>query len=307
MSQPTHLEIAGVRFVVRPPADCPFTDPGLLYRSFVVTEPVPAAVVRVELDATLDTMPDTSRMERVFDAQSWTLFRDGAGYCLSQAPRGPGLPPTWLARLDASFSRGTVFCDSFLVRGEDGVRKVVNPVLRRLDQLLAMYVLATQGGVLIHSTGVIVGDRAYVLAGRSGAGKSTIARLFRARGESPDRVLLSDDRMVVRTGGGGLRAYGTPWAGDAEIALNRSAPLAAILFLHHGPSDEIRRITAQAAAEQLLPMVSFAWHDPMRVEAVMATCDELASGVPAYELHFRPEDSAVEAVLSFAKERGERA
>lgn len=304
MPHPTHLEIAGVHFVIRPPAQCPFRDAGRIYRSFLTEAPAPRGGLRVALDTTLEAVPDTSRLERVFETPSWTLFREDAGYCLAQGPRGPDLPPPWLARFDRSFSRGTVHCDEFLIHEEDGRRSVVNPVLRRLDQLLVMYALAARGGVLVHSTGAIVGGRAYVFAGRSGAGKTTLARLFAASGAAKDVVLLSDDRMVLRTTEEGLEAFGTPWAGEAEVALNRSAPLAGILFLHHGASNEIRPISEREAVEQILPLVSMPWHDRDMTAGVLATCDAVVSGTPAFEFHFRPADDAITAVLDFVRQRG---
>jgi len=74
------------------------------------------------------------------------------------------------------------------------VRQSLNPysidgVLRILHSLI----LAKQGGFLVHGASAICHDRAYIFAGVSGAGKTTISRLA-----PPDVKLLTDEISYVR-------------------------------------------------------------------------------------------------------------
>ena len=76
------------------------------------------------------------------------------------------------------------------------VRQTANPysldgVLRILHSLL----LAREGGFLVHAAGAVRHDRAYLFAGVSGAGKTTISRLA-----PPDVKLLTDEISYVRPG-----------------------------------------------------------------------------------------------------------
>jgi hypothetical protein len=75
------------------------------------------------------------------------------------------------------------------------VRQTVNPysidgVLRILHSLL----LARSGGFLVHGAGAVRNGRAFIFAGISGTGKTTIARLA-----PPDVTLLTDEISYVRS------------------------------------------------------------------------------------------------------------
>jgi len=96
-------------------------------------------------------------------------------------------------------------CDPERRRG--WVRQSANPysidaVMRMLHSLL----LARDGGFLVHAASAIRNGRAFLFAGVSGAGKTTISRLA-----PPDVVLLTDEISYVRRGvqGTGNRAQGT--------------------------------------------------------------------------------------------------
>ena len=280
-----HIEIAGIQFVLHCRDAALLPDSGPCYESFLTPSGEDREPIRVDLDLVIGGLPDLRRSELLFDGQSWALYRDGDGYLIALASRAPDGPPAWIARVDSAYTRGTVFCDELLVREERGVRSLVNPVLNRLDQLLLMYILARQEGALIHSAGAVVGGGGLIFAGRSGAGKSTLARQFQAAGKTP---LLSDDRVVARKIGGAYRVYGTPWAGDAQIALNRSSSLSAVLFLNHGPVNRVERVSPRDAFEKLLPMVSIPWYDRAAIEQITSFCEALARDVPAYDLHFVP-------------------
>jgi hypothetical protein len=84
------------------------------------------------------------------------------------------------------------------------VRESANPysidaVLRILHSLL----LARQGGFLVHAAGAVRHGQAYLFAGVSGAGKTTIARLA-----PPDVKLLTDEISYVKKRDLGLGTRG---------------------------------------------------------------------------------------------------
>lgn len=280
-----HIEVAGIQFVLHCRDAAIVPDSGPCYESFLAPSGESREAILVDLDLEIGGLPALRRSDLLFDGQSWSLYRDGSGYLIALASRTPDVLPAWIARIDSSYTRGTVFCDELLVRNEDGVQSLVNPVLNRLDQLLLMYILARRQGALVHAAGAVAGGGGFVFAGRSGAGKTTMARQLQAAGKAP---LLSDDRVVVRKVDGRYSVYGTPWAGDAQIALNRSAPLGALCFLHHGRINRIERVSPRDAFEKLLPMVSIPWYDRGMVEQITSFCEALTRDVPSYDLHFVP-------------------
>jgi hypothetical protein len=157
--------------------------------------------------------------------------------------------------------------------------------------------LATRGGVICHSAAVVIEGKALLFPGVSGAGKSTMCRMFVNEGLG-DR-LLSDDRVILRvTGDGGVQphavtAWGTPWHGDALIARNESAPLAAVLFLVQAPTNGLRPIPPGAAMRRLMPLISSPWYDPERLPPVLETCGRIVETVSCYELDFTPDGDVV--------------
>jgi hypothetical protein len=155
-----------------------------------------------------------------------------------------------------------------------------------------MYMLAGRDGALIHSSGVDFHGRGYMLSGKSGAGKSTISRRFALAGHE----VLSDDRIIVRKIDGELRMFGTPWSGEAGIAVNKDLPLHGIFFLHQGVENLIKKITPAEAMERLVPVTSIPWYDKSVLSNVLTFCGDIVSACPAYDLVFR-RDIDVKAVF----------
>ena len=290
-----HIEIAGIHFALNCRDADILPDAGPCYPPFLSPCVGLPETIRVDLDLQIGGLPDLRWTELLFDGQSWSLHRAGRDWMIALAARAPGLPPAWIARIDSSYMRGTVFCDELLVRRDGGLPSLVNPVLNRLDQLLLMFILAPRQGILIHSAGAVLGGRGFVFAGRSGAGKSTLSRQFQA---ADTKDLLSDDRMVIRRLDGAYSAHGTPWAGDAQIALNRSAPLRALCFLHHAPANRVERVDPRSAFEKMLPMVSIPWYDRVAIDQITFSCEALTRDVPCYDLYFVP----TPAVAGFLEE-----
>jgi hypothetical protein len=299
MTALAHMEIAGVNFSIHSREADLLPDPGPCYTTFSDRVNPASDAIEVTLDLKLGIPPDPAGMKRVFDGQAWSLFRAGDTYWFSLAPRGPGLPPSWMAQVDATFTRGIVFCDDILVRESRGAKAVINPILYRLDQLLLMCILASRQGAIFHGAGAVLGGKGYLFAGRSGSGKSTLSRQFVARPDLKGVNLLSDDRVVIRKVGMEFTVFGTPWAGDAQIALNAHAPAAAILFLNHGVENRVVPVSPREAFEKLLPVASVPWYDREKVGEVTSFCDVLTQNVPAYDLCFVPTPGAADFVKEF--------
>ena len=291
-----NITIANVSFLITC-AETPLLTQALpeAYRSFVgQRKVVNNGVSPVDLVVTTKEMPSLERMEKIFACgDSWAVCREGNVDYLVMNPSLAG-GPECVARFDPAYEKVTVYCGKINVVEIEGRKMVRNPLVYPLDQLLMMYLLASKEGALIHAACADINGKGYLFPGRSGAGKSTIARLFASEGYET----LSDDRVIIRHIDGLFRSFGTPWPGDAQIAVNRHLPLAGIFFLAQSTANRVVGITPREALEKLLPVTSIPWYDAETMSKILAFLNGLVATVPSYVLYFTPDRSAVDLVVS---------
>jgi hypothetical protein len=290
-------EIAGVNFITESEALVMLKGSELSYESFIRKEGEESGDIDVRIRLELDNMPDTGGLTEVFSAgQAWVMYRDGEDYWMALNP--PAFKqPLWMAKMDSSFTSVVVRCSEELVSHRNGEVLVFDPVCYPMDQILLMYVLARNSGALVHSAGIGINGKGYLFPGKSGAGKTTLTRQFAAR---KGLELLSDDRMAVRKLDGNFKAFGTPWPGDAGVALNKGLPLSGVFFIDHGATNSIKDMTVQDAFEKILPVTSIPWYDKEMIPPMLSFCEDLISHVPTYDLCFKPGTELVEVFEAFA-------
>ncbi len=293
-----YLQIAAVTIAISHDPFISLRNQDPLYRTFFEGTGAEKNNSRIQARLVLGKMPDLSRLQKLFDTrESWSMYGDARGYWISFHP-ALHPHPFWIARFDRQASRVIVYCGSPLRTAGKKKIDLSNPICYPLDQLLFMYHLAYRDGVLVHASGIDLAGRGLIFPGCSGAGKSTLARLF-----TTCRIgkLLSDERVVVRELDGSLQAFGTPWAGTEDIASNDCAPLAGMFFLKHGERNHLRALTAENALERLLPILSIPWYDQEVMARIVLFAKHLVTKVPAYEMSFKPDRSAVDFFWQFQK------
>jgi len=166
------------------------------------------------------------------------------------------------------------------------IRQTANPY--GIDAVLRIahtLVLARQGGFLMHSASAIRNGKAFLFAGVSGAGKTTISRLAPS-----DATLLTDEISYVRKQDPGYVAFGTPFTGElAKLGENVSAPIAAVYLLAQGQENRIDPIPPGEAARGLLANVLFFAEDEDLVQSVFRSAFDFVSRVPVSRLTFVPD------------------
>lgn len=276
-----------------------FRDARDSYSSFLSVSR-PDAATKVPVRVCVGEGPALEPSARLFDTGSmWSIYAAEKRQRLIVG-RDFNLQPTrlWTAVLDAGAPAADVFCAAHCLRDAGGTSALVNPVVYPLDQVLSMYVLASRGGLVLHSCGFETDGRGVVLAGRSGAGKTTTARFLDPRG---DATVFSDDRTVVRRTDAGWRVHGTPWPGDARIARQASAPLSALVFLTKSEHNAMVPIGRADALRRLLIVASVPWYDVDYMTPILETADRLLAEAPCYEFRFCNEPSAADELVAFAR------
>jgi len=173
------------------------------------------------------------------------------------------------------------------------IRQTANPfaldsVLRIVHTLL----LARKGGFLVHASSAVRNGRAFLFAGVSGAGKTTIARLA-----PPDATLLTDEISYVTRRADQYYAHGTPFVGElGRVGANLRAPIAALYLLNKGPENKLEAVSRADAVRSLLENVLFFAQDPEMVKLVFQAACDFVCRVLVLRLTFAPDARVWEMV-----------
>lgn len=147
--------------------------------------------------------------------------------------------------------------------------------------------LPLAGGVMFHSAGIVIGDRAAIFFGPSGAGKSTLSSLV-------DAPVLSDELVIVQNGS--ARASG--WFGEFTSApVAGSYPLCALVELGRGGDVALTPLDSRSALRTLLnvtvvPPAARLWDAALRVVI------SLIATVPVVRLAWTPNRENAARVLA---------
>ena len=233
-------------------------------------------------------LPEFDLGEPLFDCEGrWKVYRNGRNHVLVVYASRPEQPYS-MAVIDFQQGHGELFVSA-------PPEETAYPFFYPLDEIIFSKLLADRGGFIAHACGIDYRGRGLLLLGHSGAGKSTLAELFV---KVPGARVLSDDRVAVWVrDGGDVAISGTPWHGLSAFALQETTRLAQILFLSHGAHNRHRTLSPGRAAARLMALsVLPAWDRPA-LEKTLAASGRIAEMLPAAELEFVPDQTAVACVL----------
>jgi len=206
-----------------------------------------------------------------------------------------GLEPLWLGAnlLSLETDWHTSGCRHFVYL----IPRNHHPIAVR--SLLTKYVftlkglwLVQKGWLPLHAAAVVRHGFGFVFLGRSGAGKSTVARMAQGAAD----VILHDERIFLGGQTGVYELLATPpleWGGHTEVKRDdedQGAPLSAVFILKKDTRDFLvpvsRRVTALTLVEAFLEM-SNPWLSDQDIRRGTQVLAEIARTIPGYELHFR--------------------
>ncbi len=261
---------------------------------------VPAAVSRFVVDAGARDIHVDARWQAdqrrelgrpLFDSGGlWQLHEaDGRLAWTFTSPKF-GRAPYKTAVFEPDFSAGTVS----LHRPYFDASTPIYPLEYPLDELLVTNWLALGRGVEIHGCGIVDSSGAgYLFAGHSGAGKSTIARLWQAQ---PDVTILSDDRVILRKTGDQIWMHGTPWHGDEPLASPTRALLTRGFFLRHASRNQMTDVGRGRAVASLFACSFPPFFSATGLDFTVSLLAEITHLVPFAEFGFLPDSGAIDFV-----------
>jgi hypothetical protein len=286
-SETIYIRIAGITVALT----C--DDPATRFRVEETTEKfvVEEAVADVRVRASLGEIRAETGGEKLFDSGAlWKLYREEGDYLFRFCSPYYGSLPYKEASFNPGFTEGEIR----MHRPFFDTARALYPMEYPLDELLMLNQLALGKGVEVHSSGVIDSSgKAFLFVGQSGAGKTTMTRLWQKHGGVK---ILSDDRIILRKVDNSMWMYGTPWHGEAEISCATQAPLSHIFFLRHGQKNELVSTTRAAAAVRLFACGFPPFHSPSGLEFTLSFYDELTRSVPCSEVIFLPDDGVIDFI-----------
>jgi hypothetical protein len=292
------LSIAGLCLHYRGGERIRLAAPSKPYTTFLRESPADGPCIdTVEMEVVEGEVPRPDLLSMVFNTgDTWSLLSDERRHVFRMNVEPETATPSWSITVDRGFNHGRIYCGDNLLTPSGKSRLAHSVIQYPLDQILTVHVgLARSASMLMHAAGGSIDGHGMLFAGCPGTGKSTISRLL---GNARNARFLSDHRIVLRRFGSKLSMFGTPWPGDAGVALNESVPLKALCFLRHGNITELTRLGTGEARERLLSVATVPWYEPSLAERARSLCEFLLDHYPAYDLSFRPEADEIETVLN---------
>jgi len=239
----------------------------------------------------VDELPNLSHGPLHFDACHglWRLYEAGSGLLLESLDTKTHQPCA-RALIAKDFSHVDVW-----TRGEKTTSKmgwVPMKILNPIVEVCLLTRLAREGGLLLHSAGILSLSRGYIFTGASGTGKSTLSGFFDTSGAA----VLSDERMIIRQNGSVFVMHGTPWVGSGAYAKNESGFLTELFCINHGPAHRIESLSGSDVLAFLLPQCFLPHWDRTAMEATLALLSALITHVPCRRLSFAKHPDVVEYV-----------
>lgn len=162
--------------------------------------------------------------------------------------------------------------------------------------------LARFQGLLLHSSCVVVDERAYLFSAPCGTGKSTHVELWLKL--FGDRAyILNDDKPALRVIDNEVYVYGTPWSGKHDRSRNMRVKLGGIAVLERSEENFIREMTPSEAIFPLLDQTV----RTLRADSMgmcMETLGKIVELGKVYRLGCNMDQSA--AILSYEFMSGKR-
>lgn len=159
----------------------------------------------------------------------------------------------------------------------------INPLPYPVDGLILYFLTSMKGDIMIHGSGVISDGKGWIFTGKSGSGKTTMAKIFDSNG---DRV-VHDDRLILVKEGARWRMHSTPVYRNDEP---RSAEVDHLWIISHGKSNISTPLSgAEAAGLIMANCIQQNW-DREASARLMASVADLAASVRVSSLAFLPDN-----------------
>lgn len=163
------------------------------------------------------------------------------------------------------------------------------------NALMVIFTMCTaaHSTLLMHSSVVENGGKAYMFLGTSGSGKSTHSDMWTTY--IPGSTLINDDNPVLRiTSDGTPVIYGSPWSGKRPIYKNVHYPIGGFAAIEKSKENKMHKEDIPNAFGILLSSCSTMKFDKNIHLNICGTVSKVLEKVPVHTLYCRPDAEAAE-------------
>jgi len=172
----------------------------------------------------------------------------------------------------------------------DNSSKAIDPFEYPLDGLILYYLTVVKGDILIHASGVNFDGVGYAFSGKSGKGKTTMARLW----ENYGAKILHDDRLIIKKSEGDYKMFNTPVYNDDT---SKTSTINKLYVIEHGGTNNISLLKDATAASSIMSnCIQHNWSADI-ISKTLASVSALCDSVPVIQLAFKPERNIVKYIL----------
>ena len=172
-------------------------------------------------------------------------------------------------------------------------------VIENFLRILSAHQALAQGGLMLHSAGLVFDQQAWIFVGRSGVGKTTLT----GKAYSAGATVLSDDVNLLLPEQDGYHAYAVPFTGEFGRTLDHidaetSYPVAGVVLLEQGEQLTARRVTQATATARLMVGSPFVNTDETETDRLLDNLEHLATRLPVISLQSRREDTVEDIMIA---------
>ena len=176
------------------------------------------------------------------------------------------------------------------VYSEKSQQNKLVPLLYPLGPIIMQYMVVNSDAIMIHAACVFDGKKGRIFSGFSGAGKSTMSKIWGEEGYQ----IINDDRLLIRRQGDDFFVHNTPM----HYADNpKCAPLNGIFLIHHSPENIIKNIDGAVAVSKVMAFCIQNNFDSTIVMNNIKTISDVCAKTPVYSLGVVPDKKIIDFIL----------
>jgi hypothetical protein len=165
----------------------------------------------------------------------------------------------------------------------------VIPLAYPMGPLIMYYLTVSNNAIMIHSSGIIDGNKGRLFSGFSGVGKSTMAQIWNDNGNT----IINDDRLFLTIQNDRICMHNSPMFYDDKPKMHE---LNAIYLLKQTKENDIRRLTDAEAISRLLAFCIQHGYDKQFLEHHLNMVFDIYNKIPIYELGFKPDAEIIDFI-----------